>query len=91
LKTWIFDNKQFIRGEAKSINSSNKKHNELRALINYYLTYNNYTKPELALKVGISPASLYRKLKNPSTFSFWEVQKLFEILQLTEEQKLKVI
>jgi hypothetical protein len=77
--------------EEISINCSNNKHNELRALINYYLTYNNYTKPELALKVGISPASFYRKFKDPNTFTFSEIQKLFDTLKLTEDQKLKVV
>ena len=64
---------------------------ELRAQVSYYLTKYNYSKSELALKVGISPASLYRKLDNPKTFSFGEFLKLIEILNLTPEQKLKVV
>ena len=64
---------------------------ELRGLVSYYLTKYNYSKPELALKVGISPASLYRKLDNPKTFTFGEIQNLIEILNLTPEQKLKVV
>ena len=64
---------------------------ELRGLVSYYLTKYNYNKSELALKVGISPVSFYRKLDNPKTFTFGEFQKLIEILNLTPEQKLKVV
>lgn len=64
---------------------------ELRGLVSYYLTKYNYNKSELALKVGISPASFYRKLDNPQTFSFGEFQKLKDILNLTPEQILKVV
>ena len=64
---------------------------ELRALVSYYLTKYNYTKSELALKVGVSPASFYRKLDNPKKFYLDEFLKLLEILNLTPEQKLKVV
>ena len=64
---------------------------ELRGLVSYYLAKYNYTKPELALKIGISPATLYRKLDNPKSFTFGEFLKLLEILNLTPEQKLKVV
>jgi DNA-binding phage protein len=64
---------------------------ELRGLVSYYLTKHNYSKSQLALKIGISPATLYRKLDNPKTFTFGEFLKLMEILNLTPEQKLKVV
>ena len=70
---------------------SNLKHSELRALVGYYLIKWNYSKQDLALKIGISPASLYRKLNDPEAFTFGEFQILIDILNLTPEQKLKVV
>ena len=67
------------------------KHAELRAHVCYYLSYHNYKKSELALKIGISSATFYRKLRNPSSFTFEEIQKLFNILKLTNDQILKVV
>lgn len=64
---------------------------ELRGLVSYYLTKYNYSKSELAFKLRMSPASLYRKLDNPKTFTFGEFLQLLEILNLTPEQKLKVV
>jgi len=64
---------------------------ELRGLVSYYLTKYNYSKSELAFKLKMSPASLYRKLDNPQSFTFGEFLKLLEILNLTPEQKLKVV
>jgi len=77
--------------EDDHITTFDRKTNELRALISYYLAYNNYTKPELALKIGLSSASLYRKLNNPNTFDFGEIRELFNVLKLTDEQILKVV
>jgi len=64
---------------------------ELRGMVSYYLSKYNYNRNQLAVKLKISPASLYRKLDNPKTFTFGEIQNLIEILNLTPEQKLKVV
>ena len=73
------------------ITTFDKKTPALQAEISYYLTYNNYTKPQLALKLGLSPASLYRKIKAPATFTFGEIRELFNVLKLTDAQILEVI
>ena len=58
--------------------SADEKNEELRCLIAYYLERSGYTKKELALKLGISSATLYNKLKNPDSFTLGEVRKLFQ-------------
>lgn len=55
---------------------------ELRGLVSYYLTKYNYSKSELAFKLRMSPASLYRKLDNPKAFTFGEFLQLLEIQNL---------
>ena len=76
---------------SSGLKSTDSRFSELRALVGYYLEYNNYTKPELALKMGVSTATFYRKLLNPNSFTFEEIVKLFNILKLTSDQILKVI
>lgn len=71
--------------------ANDSRSRELRGFVGYYLEKYNYSKSELALKIGISPATLYRKLDNPKTFTFGEFLKLLEILNLTPEQKLLVV
>lgn len=58
--------------------SKDEKNKELKSLIAYYLTKSGYSKKELAIKLGISTASLYNKLKNPDSFIFGEIRLLFE-------------
>lgn len=58
--------------------SKDEKNKELKSLIAYYLTKSGYSKKELAIKLGISAASLYNKLKNPDSFTFGEIRLLFE-------------
>ncbi len=58
--------------------SKDEKNKELKSLIAYYLTKSGYSKKELAIKLGISTASLYNKLKNPDSFTFGEIRLLFE-------------
>ena len=57
----------------------------------YYLTKSGYTKKELALKLGICPASLYNKLKKPETFTIFEFRKLIDLMQLEENEILMVV
>lgn len=68
-----------------------EKNRELRALIAYYLTKSGYTKKELALKLGICPASLYNKLKRPETFTILELRSLIDLMELQEEEILMVV
>ena len=70
--------------------SRDDKNKELRGQIAYYLETSGYTKKQLALKLGISPASLYNKLNNPDSFTFGEVRKLSEWMGLNED-KLKMV
>ena len=58
--------------------SKDEKNKELKSLIAYYLTKSGYSKKELAIKLGISAASLYNKLKNPDSFTFGEIRLLIE-------------
>ena len=68
-----------------------EKDKELRALIAYYLERSGYSKKELALKLGICPASLYNKLKNPEGFTLLELRELFKLMELGERQILQVV
>ena len=58
--------------------SKDEKNKELKSLIAFYLTKSGYSKKGLAIKLGISTASLYNKLKNPDSFTFGEIRLLFE-------------
>ena len=44
--------------------SKREKTIELKAQVEYWIVKNNYSKRDLALKLGISLASLYNKLKD---------------------------
>lgn len=45
-----------------------------------------YNKKELAVKLGMSTASLYNKLNDSDKFTFLEIRKLFSIMRLTPTQ-----
>lgn len=63
----------------------------LKAEISSYLIYSGYNKEELALKLGMSRASFYNKMNNIDKFTFKEITKLFNILKLDDETKLKLL
>ena len=63
----------------------------LHAQINYYLTMQNYHVEDLAIKLGMSRASLYAKMKDATKFTLDEFCKLCFILQLDDETKLKLV
>lgn len=63
----------------------------LNANIEYYLIMSGYSKEQLATKLGISLASYYNKVKDINKFSYPEIVKLFSILKLDDETKLKLI
>ncbi len=64
---------------------------ELNALIAARLVRYGYTKKELAIKLSMSPASLYNKLNNPDRFTRKELRKLFEVFNFTQQEKLNIV
>ena len=68
-----------------------EKTKELKALIAGYLIRSGYTKEDLAIKLGISLASLYNKMKDIDKFTFKEITTLFSLLKLDDETKLKLM
>lgn len=67
------------------------RNSELRGQVAYYLSVSGYTKEEFAQMLGMSPASLYNKLKNPDNFKLSEFNLLLEYLNLDPATKLKLI
>ena len=67
------------------------KTKELKALIAGYLIRSGYTKEDLAIKLGISLASLYNKMKDIDKFTFKEITILFSLLKVDDETKLKLM
>ena len=45
-----------------------------------------YNKKELAVKLGMSTASLYNKLNDSDKFTFLEIRNLFSIMRFTPTQ-----
>ena len=68
-----------------------EKTKEIRALIAGYLIRSGYTKEDLAIKLGISLASLYNKMKDIDKFTFKEITTLFSLLKLDDETKLNLM
>lgn len=68
-----------------------EKTKEIRALIAGYLIRSGYTKEDWAIKLGISLASLYNKMKDIDKFTFKEITTLFSLLKLDDETKLKLM
>lgn len=67
------------------------KYDKLRKLIAINLIKCGYKKDELAKLLGISISALYKKLKQPSTFTYSEIQILFYRLKFTREEILEVV
>ena len=63
-----------------------RKNMELQVLVSGYLIRSGYNKKELAVKLGMSTASLYNKLNDSDKFTFLEIRKLFSIMRLTPTQ-----
>ena len=63
-----------------------RKNKELQVLVSGYLIRSGYNKKELAVKLGMSTASLYNKLNDSDKFTFLEIRKLFNIMRLTPTQ-----
>lgn len=60
----------------------------LKAKIEFYLAINGYSKEQFALKMGISLASYYNKMKDIDLFTYREIVNLFSIIKLDDETKL---
>ena len=75
----------------KAKRMKDEKTKELKALIAGYLIRSGYTKEDLAIKLGISLASLYNKMKDIDKFTFKEITILFSLLKLDDETKLKLM
>ena len=63
-----------------------RKDKELQVFVSGYLIRSGYSKKDLALKLGISTASLYNKLNDSDKFTFLEIRNLFSIMRLTPNQ-----
>lgn len=63
-----------------------RKNKELQVLVSGYLIRSGYNKKELAVKLGMSTASLYNKLNDSDKFTFSEIRNLFNIMRLTPTQ-----
>ena len=63
-----------------------RKNKELQVLVCGYLIRSGYNKKELAVKLGMSTASLYNKLNDSDKFTFSEIRILFNIMRLTPTQ-----
>ena len=63
-----------------------RKNKELQVLVSGYLIRREKKKKELAVKLGMSTASLYNKLNDSDKFTFSEIRNLFNIMRLTPTQ-----
>ena len=63
----------------------------INAEIEYFLVWKGYSKEQLAVKMGMSLASLYNKTKDIDKFTYPEFRKLCSILGLSDEKKLALI
>lgn len=63
----------------------------ISAEVEYYLKWRDYTKAQLATKLGMSLASLYAKMKDIDKFTYPEIRRLCAILELNDEKKLALI
>ena len=48
------------------------------------------TVAEIAVELGVNPATVYRKLASPGSFSVGEAHKLVELLHLTHEEAVSI-
>ena len=68
-----------------------KKTKIINAEIEYFFVWKGYTKEQLAVKMGMSLASLYNKIKDIDKFTYPEFRRLCSILGLSDEKKLALI
>ena len=63
---------------------------ELAALIIKNLAVCGMKKAELAEAIGLAPNTLYYRLRHPGTFRRMELQKIFDLLGFSAEDKAAI-
>ena len=63
----------------------------IKVEIERYIIWTGHTKAELAIKMGMSLASLYNKVNDVDKFTYKELRRLCNILEMTDETKLALI
>ena len=61
-----------------------------KALFKYMVNRKQLTLSDVANQLGVSDATLYRKIKGESDFSRSEIQMLKSILEMTTEESISV-
>lgn len=67
--------------------SSEQKNDLLVKKIKIFLIEKDWTKEDIAKCLGIHPNTIRNKLREPDTFSRWELVELFRIMKLSPEEK----
>lgn len=57
-----------------------------KALLRYHIEKANYTLAKLAEETGMNPSTMSRKLNGASEFTRTEMQKIREVLLLSEQE-----
>lgn len=80
---------------SKELKKEKKRKEELTKIIKIeierYVIWTGHTKAELATKLGMSQASLYNKVNNVDKFTYKDIRRLCNILDLSAETKLALI
>ena len=79
----------------KELKKEKKRKEELTKIIKIeierYVIWTGYTKAELATKLGMSQASLYNKVNDVDKFTYKDIRRLCNVLDLSAETKLALI
>ena len=79
----------------KELKKEKKRKEELTKIIKIeierYVIWTGHTKAELATKLGMSQASLYNKVKDVDKFTYKDIRRLCNVLDLSAETKLALI
>jgi len=80
---------------SKELKKEKKRKEELKKIIKIeierYVIWTGHTKAELATKLGMSQASLYNKVNNVDKFTYKDIRRLCNVLDLSAETKLALI
>lgn len=79
----------------KELKKEKKRKEELTKIIKIeierYVIWTGHTKAELATKLGMSQASLYNKVNDVDKFTYKDIRRLCNVLDLSAETKLSLI
>lgn len=79
----------------KELKKEKKRKEELTKIIKIeierYVIWTGHTKAELATKLGMSQASLYNKVNDVDKFTYKDIRRLCNVLDLSAETKLALI